>query len=1063
MLSSSRGNRCLMCALAVFAASSVVVQAGGTVTGHGRVEKIKGQPQMGYLELYECDLFLSPLNSPPTGPSRRLGASPGEPITYDGYYSISGMPGAATYSILVDTPVFFVRPKVVSNVSIVEGQTTTAHVELPIDFSTYFKTDWTSPDTVWYQTFTATGTSVTGVSVCVAGTGASSAEIAILQYNGNPDVRNWTVLGSRMANSFVAMSDNWARWRSGEIPTTSGIQYAVRVTGGGGQGFQPFKRNKDSNSYVGGQAYNASGVAQSYDLNYIVFSDNDGTRITMNKRSLGTGDLQDNNYGQRWGQTFTAGGTSLAAADVWAAGAGTWDLDFTWKVRAGGPTGTVISPTKTTKAAFLGSGVGLHGVSFSPGEVPLTFGQTYFVEFTNSPGFNPYVMTGDSYSGGIAYQDNTARSDIDLSMMIMEYTGTDPGNQPNLINGDFSDGLEGWGVWNDRGTFTPTVDGNGRLCVQGYNINGGVYQQFTTGGPGNTIGISGWWASNPTVANSQWAEVLIINGQRIPETGVDVADGQADVVLIYKNDTWTTPAGWAGQMSQTAPVVNVGSFVSADNVATIVLKTGNIVGPTTGAQFDDIVIGPAAPTIGCSPTTLTPSCQQGSNAASQTFAVQNTGTGTLSYSISDDAAWLSCSPSSGTSTGEADTITVTYATSGLTAGTYYASISVSDSGATNSPQTVDVTLTVSPPPPTITRSPATLSPSCWKGSNATSQTFTVQNTGGGTLNYSISDNQTWLSVTPASGTSTGEADTITVNYATSSLSAGTHNATITISDPAATNNPQTIAVTLTVTARPTITRSPATLTPSCSQGSNASSQTFTVQNTGGSTLSYSITDNQTWLSVTPTSGTSTGEVDTITVNYTTSGLAAGTYYATITISDANATNNPQTIAVTLTVNPVKQTVAEDFGAMPAWSSSYNASWGSAATWSIVSGGQSGNCLQASRSSQGSSVKAKVYSITASQGYTISIYLKCPSHAGSYWMESAYRLGSHGAQDFDQNPGNWTLIQKFDNSGTNGNGNVWTQYSKTFNSGGSTQITVGYKLGSYGGSGPVVRWDTLRIQ
>jgi hypothetical protein len=56
-----------------------------------------------------------------------------------------------------------------------------------------------------------------------------------------------------------------------------------------------------------------------------------------------------------------------------------------------------------------------------------------------------------------------------------------------------------------------------------------------------------------------------------------------------------------------------------------------------------------------------------------------------------------------------------------------------------------------------------------------------------------------------------------------------------------------------------------------------------------------------------------------------------------------------------------------------------------------------------------------------------------------------------------------MIKKFDNGGTNGNGDVWTQYSVNFNSGPDTQISVGYKLGSWGGGGPTVRWDTLRIE
>jgi probable HAF family extracellular repeat protein len=102
------------------------------------------------------------------------------------------------------------------------------------------------------------------------------------------------------------------------------------------------------------------------------------------------------------------------------------------------------------------------------------------------------------------------------------------------------------------------------------------------------------------------------------------------------------------------------------------------------------------------------------------------------------------------------------------------------------------------PPAGLSVNPTSLSPSCVKGRNAASQSFTVQNTGGGTLSYTITKNAAWLSVTPASGTSTGEQDTITVNYATSGLAPGKHNATITISAPGATGSPKTIGVPLTV-------------------------------------------------------------------------------------------------------------------------------------------------------------------------------------------------------------------------------------------------------------------------
>src|SRR4030042_1436359 len=77
----------------------------------------------------------------------------------------------------------------------------------------------------------------------------------------------------------------------------------------------------------------------------------------------------------------------------------------------------------------------------------------------------------------------------------------------------------------------------------------------------------------------------------------------------------------------------------------------------------------------------------------QKFIISNGGSRTLDWSIADDAAWLSCSSSSGT--GEAE-ITVSVDQTGLAAGTYNAVITVSSSTATNSPQTVNVPLVVIP-------------------------------------------------------------------------------------------------------------------------------------------------------------------------------------------------------------------------------------------------------------------------------------------------------------------------------------------------------------------------------
>jgi hypothetical protein len=119
------------------------------------------------------------------------------------------------------------------------------------------------------------------------------------------------------------------------------------------------------------------------------------------------------------------------------------------------------------------------------------------------------------------------------------------------------------------------------------------------------------------------------------------------------------------------------------------------------AWLDKVVYTSQSPSIiSVNPASLSNSCQQGQNAAGQSFEVWNSGGGTLNYTITDDAAWLSVTPASGTSTGEHDTITVNYSTADLTAGTYNAVISVSATGLTS--KTISVTLTVSPGVPTIT-------------------------------------------------------------------------------------------------------------------------------------------------------------------------------------------------------------------------------------------------------------------------------------------------------------------------------------------------------------------------
>jgi len=87
-------------------------------------------------------------------------------------------------------------------------------------------------------------------------------------------------------------------------------------------------------------------------------------------------------------------------------------------------------------------------------------------------------------------------------------------------------------------------------------------------------------------------------------------------------------------------------------------------------------------------------------------------------------------------------------------------------------------------------------------------------------------------------------------------------------------------------------------------GTNLPNDTFTVTALASSIrgpVNYTISDDVNWLSVSPANGTSSGESDIITITYDTAGLALGSYTANITVSDAAADNNPQTIIVNLVV------------------------------------------------------------------------------------------------------------------------------------------------------------------
>jgi hypothetical protein len=106
-----------------------------------------------------------------------------------------------------------------------------------------------------------------------------------------------------------------------------------------------------------------------------------------------------------------------------------------------------------------------------------------------------------------------------------------------------------------------------------------------------------------------------------------------------------------------------------------------------------------------------------------------------------------------------------------------------------------------PSEPTLDLSSFSLSFEAPQGEIAETQSLKVKNSGPGTLNYQISTDEDWITVTPTSGTCGNDWVNHWVDVNTN-LEEGTHTGTITFTSPEADNSPLTADVSLNVLAPP---------------------------------------------------------------------------------------------------------------------------------------------------------------------------------------------------------------------------------------------------------------------
>ncbi len=259
------------------------------------------------------------------------------------------------------------------------------------------------------------------------------------------------------------------------------------------------------------------------------------------------------------------------------------------------------------------------------------------------------------------------------------------------------------------------------------------------------------------------------------------------------------------------------------------------------------------------------------------------------------------------------TVSINTAANALAAGTYNDTVTFTNTTNGSGNTTRPVALSVVAPGVLAVTPAGGLTSTGTAGGPFTpaSQSYTLRNTGGATIDWAASKTQTWTSLYVVSGTlPPGGSVTvdILINNLANALAAGTYNDTLTFTNGTNGSGNTTRPVVLTVYAPGVLSVTPAGgLSSSGLTGGpfTPSSQAYTLRNTGGVTVNWTATKTQGWTTLSPVSGTlAAGATATVTasINTAANALAAGTYNDTVTFTNTTNGSGNTARAVALTVN-----------------------------------------------------------------------------------------------------------------------------------------------------------------
>ena len=352
-------------------------------------------------------------------------------------------------------------------------------------------------------------------------------------------------------------------------------------------------------------------------------------------------------------------------------------------------------------------------------------------------------------------------------------------------------------------------------------------------------------------------------------------------LTITANASNLAPGTYAGQVTVTAAGVGA--------VANVFFAVGATIGSSS---------------VGTSVSALTFVGESGAPVLpGQTVTVTSRSNGPVEFtaSASSSNSWLSVSPLTATTPA---TLTVVVVQAGISKGVHSGAITITPLGG--NPQILPVTLVATGTGTTIETLSLSQFSLMFQHQTGTSdpavQTVSVETTTGQSREFTASTTTPWLrlftTLNPASVVTDQTPAALQVQVRPSGLAPGSYIGTVSVTSGGLPT--QVLPVTLTVTGNPTLNVDPSSVVLA---STTTLEQPVSITSTGSASLAFtaSLPTGNSWLSVTPTSGSTAAGSAVLTIKANPAGLVPGTYNASVTLSIQGSTT-PVTIPTRLMVS-----------------------------------------------------------------------------------------------------------------------------------------------------------------